>query len=78
MRPDKRRTLDKANVVDAMLDQIERATQGQRPGEGRTSASRHQASVRPRQGALQRAGEEHGATTALRALRDLWMARCFS
>ena len=38
-----------------------RETQGKHPGEGRASVPSDQAAVRPNEGALPRAGEEHGA-----------------
>ena len=51
------------------------APQGQRAREGRASVPSDQAAVRLDEGALPRAGEEHGALITLFALSNLWMAR---
>src|SRR5262252_1519938 len=49
-----------------------RAPQGERPREGRASFPRDQAPVRPREGALPRATEEHGASAdTVRAVESL-------
>ena len=60
MRPGKRRALDKSRLSNQLIDQLERLKASVR-AQGRASLSRHQAPVRPRQGALPRLEEEHRA-----------------
>jgi IS5 family transposase len=58
MRPGKRKVLDPNDPVDRRVEQLDR---GGHSGAGRTPAPGRQASIRPREGPLPRAGKDHGA-----------------
>ena len=60
MRPGQRRALDKANEIDAPVDKIETLKAACVPKW--STRSDDQAPVRPCEGALPRADEEHRAT----------------
>ena len=76
MRPGLRKLLDKADPMDALTDQVERI-KGQHPRQVEP-VPRHQAPVRPCEGALPRPGQEHSAVAhAVRAGQSVDGAQTF-